>query len=94
NKLSIQPKFYCTMTMAALKMATIEQLMAEEFRQSELWLKMNTTVFETTVSWKHESYEELITMSRLQFRDHHEDLYEERSRFRALAASSSIITHP
>ncbi|KAJ9587903.1 hypothetical protein L9F63_018684, partial [Diploptera punctata] len=43
--------------MAALKMATIEQLTAEEFRQLELGLRMNTTVFETAVSWKHESYE-------------------------------------
>ncbi|KAJ9574795.1 hypothetical protein L9F63_008020, partial [Diploptera punctata] len=49
--------------MAALKMTTYEQLTAEEFRQSELWMKMNTTVFETAVSWKHESYERFIDPS-------------------------------
>ncbi|KAJ9591963.1 hypothetical protein L9F63_001475 [Diploptera punctata] len=36
--------------------------MSNNSDKSELWLRMNTTVFETAVSWKHESYE--IAMQR------------------------------
>ncbi|KAJ9577357.1 hypothetical protein L9F63_006101, partial [Diploptera punctata] len=36
-----------------------------DWRNLELWLRMNTTVFETAVSWKHESYETIGTVKQI-----------------------------